>query len=217
MTKATVYVCAILGCLALAGCVEEDTTPSAAVLDLDRLAAGIGWQESFQTSVERREREISREVEQARVTLEAELEDLRTQYGAVPTESQKTQLAQFTQQANNQLQHLLNSGRRETADYRARLVQQFRGQVLPHAEEVAKERGFGIVLLKTDPVYLFLPEVDITGDVIVAMQELDLPAKLPEDLEREREAKEEAEQGESGTGEDSAASDAGAAEAGQEE
>lgn len=51
-----------------------------------------------------------------------------------------------------------------------------RKKVRPYAEKVTKTRGAGTVLLKADPLFIVLPQSDITGEVIEAFQGVSLTA-----------------------------------------
>lgn len=176
--KITLAMIAIVA-IVLTGCNKAATTPGVAVLDLDRVAAAIGWDQSFKDSLSEKDQSLGDRVNQARQSLEGELKNLQQSMGDDPTQEERTQLAQFQQQASSQYQKLVNSARAENAEFRQELVRSFRDKVRPYAEEVAKESGFGMVLLETDPVYLVMPEADITNEVIQAMEGVIITAELP--------------------------------------
>ena len=52
------------------------------------------------------------------------------------------------------------------AQVRAQLIKQFREEVRPIAEQVAKDKGASVVLLTNDNVLWYDPTVDITDGVI---------------------------------------------------
>ena len=177
--KSLVLACAsIAASFALVGCRESAPSQGGvAVLDLDRVAAALGWEQSFNDAMSAKDRTLTSQVEQTKLSLERELKDLQDSYGLEPTDAQRIQLAQFTQQANEQFQGLVNAARQETVTFRTQLINQFRERVRPFAEDVARENGFALMVLRTDPVYVILPEADVTGKVIQAMQGVEVRAE----------------------------------------
>ncbi len=162
---------AVVAGMGLAGCQPKEVGKSGpGVIDLDRVAVALGWDGYIKDSLADKDQLLSDRVNQAKVSLEAQLEEFRSQLGETPSQEQLVQLQQLAQQANMQLQNQLNTARQESADYRASLVNEFREKVRPHVERIGKESGFAVVVLKADPVYVVQSEAEISGKVIEALQ-----------------------------------------------
>ena len=70
--------------------------------------------------------------------------------------------------------------RQQLGAYRQQLVQQFRAEVVPVAQDVAAARGLGVVLAKNDSVLLAFDQThDITASVIARLRELHAVAPTP--------------------------------------
>ena len=170
----------VVGMLVACGCSKPDSQGGGtAVVDLDRVAVAVGWESSFKAEMTRKESELNAQIEQVKNSLESRLQGLRNDFGVNATDEQKTQLNQYTIQANTQIQNVVNAAQREIGNHRLTLVNQFREKVRPRAEKIAKDLGFGIVLTKSDAVYLVLPESDITSAVIEAMEGVTVKAEVP--------------------------------------
>lgn len=159
-----------LGLIFILGCSKKDSGPKTLVIDLDRIAAATGWDQQIKADMEKKGQDLNQKVNDAKNNLESQIKALRDQFGKTPTADQKTQLAQYGQQANQKMQQLVASARQQNAVYRSQLVNAFQEKVRPYAEKIAKERGAGTVLFKTNSLFYVAPESDITGAVIEALQ-----------------------------------------------
>lgn len=176
---ATVFVLFVFALTTVCGCGRRSSTAGVAVVDLDRIAVALGWQQSFQDAMQQKERELNLQIEQAKSSLEGELKGLQDGFGINLTDEQKVQLNQYTMQANAQIQNVVGAAQREVANYRGMLVNQFREKVRPQAEKVAKARGLGMILTKSDTIFFADPDQDITNAVIDAMEGVSIPAVSP--------------------------------------
>ncbi|MDT8389770.1 MAG: OmpH family outer membrane protein [Lentisphaeria bacterium] len=173
VTKTLLFVLGA-GLVLTLGCSRQESAPQTVVLDLDRVAAATGWDQQFKEAMAKKEQDLNTQINAAKTSLESEIKALGEQFGATPTQEQKTQFNQYTQQANQRMQQLLGSARQENAVYKNKLVNSFREKIRPYAEKIAARRGAGIVALKADPLYIVRPESDITGAVIEALQGVSL-------------------------------------------
>lgn len=152
------------------GCSPRDAGPKTLVLDLDRVAAATGWDQKIKAEMDKKEQDLTSQVNSAKTNLETQLQALVSQFGDSLTEEQKTQLGQANQQASQQMRQLVASARQQNAAYRTQLVSSFQEKVRPYAEKIAEERGAGTVILKTSTLFFVAPESDITPAVIEALK-----------------------------------------------
>ena len=154
---------------------ESSSPGGVAVVDLDAVAKQLGADVA-----------IAKQIKDAQTSLDAQLRSvqasLRNQYeekskelqnqnhpNASPRdpEATKQELAEFEKKLNLQLVQAQQIARKKFIDYRGSLFRNFRGEVIPVAQEIAARQGLGIVLAKNDSVLLSYDQShDITNALV---------------------------------------------------
>lgn len=115
---------------------------------------------------------LNGQLEAAKQQAGTELNDRRKQYGPVPTSVQQREVRAFAQGRKNQLLKLKREADIGVVKRCNQLITTLQhGHVKPHAETVARERGTGVVLLRTTNTLVFLPENDIRDAVLEAVRD----------------------------------------------
>ncbi|OPZ30368.1 MAG: Outer membrane protein (OmpH-like) [Lentisphaerae bacterium ADurb.BinA184] len=169
--KRAVMALAVMGlAAALTGCKDQPVGPGVGVLDLDKVAAALGWDATLNQSIKDKDQELSDSWNTLRDNLKGQIESKAKEYGEAATDEQKTELGQMTGRADQVLQNAMNEARQKSAVHRQSLVNDFRDKVRPYAKEVADARNIGVIVLKTEPVYYTALTADLTDAVIAKLQ-----------------------------------------------
>lgn len=162
--------------VALPGCDQASSAGGTivGVIDLDAVATATGQAATLEQQLRQR---VQAATEQARADLEqlqaqanTELRNLADQFGANPTADQQRQLQNIRQraQASAQRKQLeLNQQQQAIAN---ELKEQFRTDIRPTLNEVARSRGASIVLVLNDNVAVYDTSLDLTQDLIAALK-----------------------------------------------
>lgn len=137
-----------------------------AVLDLDRVAKAMGWQEEMERTLRAHEQEVNLRLATLRDSLQSAFAQEQQAVGPNPTPEQRQRLDQKAAQANEQLRQAVLQAQQEIAQTRINLVLKYRDEVRPVARRIADEQGFDLVMLTVEQVLWFDPQVDITDRVI---------------------------------------------------
>ena len=156
----------------LGGCTEQSqsaggkASAEVAVLDLDRVAASIGWKERFDELIQSKEEELQADLAQVRNRFRQDIQAKAADYGENPSDQEKQELQNMVSKAERAFQDATANAQRQRNRYRSSMVNRFREAVKPYAKAVASEQGFTMVLLEADPLYYFQSRIDITEAVI---------------------------------------------------
>jgi len=157
--------------LLIAGC---DQMPGAGsdtlIVDLAAVAKATGQEESMQAQAQIARENLNAELAEAGRNLEQQLEQERAGIGDAPTPEQELQFQQMTQQAQQRYGQLQAEAQQQAQQHEVNLVLEFREQIQPFAEKIARSRGAKVVLLADQSVFWLDPTVDITGGVIDALR-----------------------------------------------
>lgn len=163
-----------IGYIAL-GSGSDDAISAArvAVVDLDAVAQKLGRIDvmneklkSQGTNYDGQLKQIQAKLQEQVTAKEQELEQL----GPQATDEQKKQLIGMLQLANGKLNEAKRQALAAVQQQKAVLIQKFREEAIAVAEEVAKTKGFDMVIAKNPTVLLsYDPSHDITDAVIEAM------------------------------------------------
>ena len=180
----TLTVVALLVCI---GCNQNSNEAGrVAVVDLDAVAAQLGRETAIVSAIKEREAALSRQVAGAKSGYEDQLRATKAKLGKEPTKEQAQQFAKLQQQANLKLKQVATQAQNHLKQHRTNLVQQFREEAKSVAQQVARERGFSMVVTKNDSIILaFDATADITTAVAQRMQAVAHTAKLPLQQSRE--------------------------------
>lgn len=138
-----------------------------AVIDLDVVAKSIGRTQEINETWQVRKNALDQALQKLQASFNEQLAAKKTEFGEEPTEEQMKQLAAMQREATNKL---VQAGRKAQADldqYRQQMIANFRAEVRPFAQQVASDKGLGVVIPKNEGFLLSIdPAVDITADVI---------------------------------------------------
>lgn len=171
------FVVLAAGLLAAVGCGMQPGAQSAkvagglAVIDLDYVAKTIGRTEEISDALKVRKNALDQALAQVQAQAKDKLQQEQQAAGEQPTDEQKQKLAAFERKLNSELLQIARKAQADLETYRATLLTQFRTEVRPLAQQVAAEKGLGVVIPKNEGFLLSVdPGVDITAEVIKAYQ-----------------------------------------------
>ena len=172
-------------CLALAACdfprlpgTAIGKPPRSATIDLDAVAKALGRDKALREQLESANEQLTGQISELATGLRNRVEAERAKLGAEPSGEQQVELRNLLAQAQLQLRRGQDEARRRAQQVQAQLVAQFRAEVTPFAERIARERGINVVLIKTTVLWS-APESDLTQAVIDAMRAASPPPDLP--------------------------------------
>lgn len=151
-------------------------TAGVALLDLDEIANGLGRREQLTQELTLLRQGLDQELENRRAELQAELMRRQEALGETPTDEQRGALVQSAQNAQADLQRRGMEAQQRVAQRQQVLATNFRDEIRPIAMTIAKSKGFGVVMLKTDLLLGYEPEHDITQAVLQKAQEIGMGA-----------------------------------------
>jgi Skp family chaperone for outer membrane proteins len=148
-----------------------------AVIDLDEVAKQLGADAVLLKEINDGQASLNQQLRNFQSTLQAkyrekaqELETRPVAGGSAP-DAKKQQLAELERELNLQLNQAQRTAANELGVYRQRLIQRFRDEVVPAAQEIAGQRGLGVVLTKNDSVLLAFDDAhDITAAVVAKLR-----------------------------------------------
>lgn len=152
-----------------------------AVIDLDVVGKSIGRTQEMNDALNVRKSALDQALQSGQAKLKQLITDKKDEFGETPTDEQKAQLAQLSRDANAQLVQATRKAQAQLEQERQTMIAQFRAEVRPIAQQVASERGLGVVIPKNEGFLLSVdPGVDITADVVKAYgSKKPAPAKAP--------------------------------------
>lgn len=178
-----ITVCAgVAVCVAVTGCGMQvgGSTATAkgglAVVDLDVVAKTLGRQQEMQQEINTAQNAVVQALGREEQTLNRQLADLRERAGDSPTDEHKVQLGELQKRYNFLLQQR-DAAVTQLQKNQISLVNNFRSEIRPVAQEIAAKKGLSVVIPKNEGLLLSVdPGVDITADVIQAMKSKATPA-----------------------------------------
>ncbi len=140
-----------------------------AVIDLDVVGKSIGRTQEMTDAINVRKSAFDQALQKGQAEMKQKLADKKAEFGDSPTDEQKTQLAQLERAFGNELVQAARKAQAKLEQERQALIAQFRNEVKPVAQQVAAERGLGVVIPRNEGFLLAIdPGVDITADVVKA-------------------------------------------------
>lgn len=136
------------------------------LLDFPALLKATGMDGQVQGQLQDAGRILDQQIEQATKDLGRQVADARTAAGEKPTPAQLQELETLTAQANQQLNQVRQNAQLKLQQVRAGIIAQLRDQVRPIAQAIAVRHGASTVMLSSDAMLWFDPQVDITAEVI---------------------------------------------------
>lgn len=151
-----------------------------AVIDLDVVAKSIGRTQEMNDALNVRKSALDQALARGQADLKRQLTEKKDEFGETPTDEQKAQLAQMDRNAGAQLVQATRKAQAQLEAERQKMITDFRTEVRPIAQQVASERGLGVVIPKNEGFLLSVdPGVDITADVVKAYGSKKPAAKAP--------------------------------------
>jgi Skp family chaperone for outer membrane proteins len=148
-----------------------------AIVDLDEVAKQLGVDVWLVKDIRNGQDSLNQQLRTYQSTLQEKYRQKAHELEAQPVaggsnpEARKQQLTDLQRQFNLQLNEAQRSAQNELSVYRQKLIQRFREEVVPVAQEVAGQRGLGVVLTKNDTVLLAFDDAhDITSAVVARLR-----------------------------------------------
>ena len=178
MRRKSLVIALALGTALLLGGCNQSKGGGVLVVDLDAVAKAIGADKAIDSKVTAHNQELAQQLDKIREELKKTLAEDQTKLGTTPTNEQKQAFQQKFQAAQQAFGERNQQAQQESNQFRLKQAQEFRDQVKPVAEELAKKKGATVV---STPVTLLWtdPGSDITQDVIKVLNERGGKAATP--------------------------------------
>jgi len=145
-------------------------TNSVGVIDLEEVAKRLGRSEAVLKALGAKEQALGQQLLQLRGSLQEKVDKRKAEIGDKPTPDQQKELLTLAGTLNEEFGKARVSAQAALSQEQVALVQKFRDEVFPVAKEIAQERGFKTILLKSESVlFAWEPESEITEEVIQRM------------------------------------------------
>jgi len=145
---------------------KSKSVGNVAVIDLDAVAEQLVHKVQIQNAIRQRDKDYAEQLGVIKANYEQKLAEIKQGTGETPTPEQSKYVVQSANEFNRSLQQNTAKAQKALGSYQASLIQQYRAQVKQVAQEVAAERGLGIILTKSDTVLAHDMTVDITAAVV---------------------------------------------------
>ncbi len=142
-----------------------------AIVNLDKVLKMTGADLEINNAIQDRETQIRNGLANFQQQLEDALNKKKTEFGETPSEDQKQELQAFQSQLIAQNQQARNQANQSLNNFQQELLESFQQQVSPISLEVAKEKGYAIVLGQNPSILAFDTTIDITDEVIARMKQ----------------------------------------------
>jgi Skp family chaperone for outer membrane proteins len=172
MTSYRFAALAILTGLLASGCRLPNTPPQSRqplVVDLNAVARALGRDELMQQKLDGAYRQLNDQLSEIGSKLEKQLADRKAALKPDADEKQED-FDKLALQANRQLRQTQQLARQKGALYGARLVNEFRQEVLGVAKGIAEQRGAASIVVANNELLWHSSSIDITDEVIGALR-----------------------------------------------
>ena len=151
-----------------------------AICDLNEIAKELGLIDELNRILTRERTLLDNEIRKLQATRQAELNEKIEDYGEVPDDEQKRELAVMQAQARQILLQAQNRASQLFATTRENLIKQIRTKIKKPVDQVATKKGINIVLDDQEESVLYTASVvNITPEVLSAARNANL-GKLDE-------------------------------------
>lgn len=163
---------ALIAAMSLGGCrLDTGTAPTqVAVVDLVVVAKALGRDEAMDQRLMEATEQLNAQLQEIASDYSSQLEDEKKKLGKKPEKEDEQRLTTLTQQARLQIQQTRLLAEQKAAQFRTRLIQDFRNEVGDVAAGIAKSRGASQVLVAGANTLWFDPSADITDEVIAKLR-----------------------------------------------
>lgn len=156
-------LCLVLGC-------EQKQAPATAgnvaVVDMDEIAVATGFDKVLNDQMTQLSQQINAHLQQVQKQIQDQLDAKEKALGESPTQEQRVEFDKLSMQLDQQYRNELNKAQQNTNQAHAAMVGQFRQKLDPIAMAVARDRGFDIVISRTESVMMVAARANITQDVL---------------------------------------------------
>jgi Skp family chaperone for outer membrane proteins len=159
------FLLALFSLVVVTGCnlgVGEKT----AIIDLTAVSKAMGLDVVIEQRMEQARLELNNQLTTAAKELEQQLVDKKAEMGKKLSEEEKAQLGQFALNANQQIQKNKMMAQQKAQEFKMGLIMEWRKDIQPAVEKLAKKHNAKTVLVLTPSVMWFDESIDITADVI---------------------------------------------------
>ncbi|MEE4299996.1 MAG: OmpH family outer membrane protein [Pseudomonadales bacterium] len=154
----------------LAGCEPRSGDRAAlAIIDLDAVARALGRDDVIAQQINQANQQLAGELGQVATNLQQQVQARRDAFEVIGDEAEQ-ELQQLTAAANQRLQQTQQLAQQRSAQFRQAVINSFRSEVTPYAQQIASERGAVAVLTVATPMLWFDSDADITDEVIAEMR-----------------------------------------------
>lgn len=159
----------------LAGCGNSDAqssteAPRILIVDLQAVAKAIGRDEVVKAQIQAAQGELQTKVGAFAEDLKVKLEEERAKVADDGSPEAQQKLRELNTAAARQMQQAQAQARQQVIQYRAGLVEEFRREIQPAVASIASSRGAGYVFAQSTALLWHEEGVDITDDVVAALQ-----------------------------------------------
>lgn len=169
----------ILASCLLIGCNREQGAShgNVAVVDLDKVAEQVGLSQHWSSELSAKQSNVNQQLAGYQQQLNEQLQQKRGEVVSANgedtslAEGEQMQLVSYQQELNGKLRRAQQEAKKLLSDERSRIIQTFRQEAKRVCDEVARQKGYDVVLTKNDSVVLtFDAAADITPDVSKLLQ-----------------------------------------------
>ena len=165
-----VGLCVLLAIL-LAGCNQPSgSSNSILIVDLAAVAKATGQEQRMQQASQEAIAELSVQLQNRARELEEGLEAQRGLIGDSPTVEQEQTLQESAMAAQQEYAQLQTGAQQQVQQLEVSMVLEYREQITPIVENIARSRSVAAVLLSDTAVFWIDPDADITDEVIAAIR-----------------------------------------------
>ncbi len=145
--------------------------PDTLIVDLGAVAKATGQEEAMQTKAQSAREDLNARLVESAQNLEKQIREERDKAGDSPTQEQEVQLQQMALQAQQQYSRIQADAQQQAQQFENNLVLEFREQVKPFAEKMARSHGASVILLADQSVFWLEPTIDMTDELIAELLE----------------------------------------------
>lgn len=164
---------------ALGGCEPAQSRGGVAIVDLDAVAKATGRDTAMAGQVQAFASEQETKLQALKKELQAKVAEATKALGENPSPADKEKLVSTITSARNELNRQVAEARQAAQELRNKLVREFAQEIQPVARRAAEQRGTTVVMVKQPGLLVVMPEADITGAVIDALQADPRPVAPP--------------------------------------
>lgn len=138
------------------------------VVDLDEVARKVGYTDVLNRNLEKYRDQLVQRLRAGATNLQDQVDQKREEFGDEPTEEQQTQLAQMALRARQMLNQAQNQAQRMVNQRRNELLVEFRRNVEPIVQKVARNQGASVAFTLNPTVAWHDAGIDVTAEVVEA-------------------------------------------------